>query len=141
MNIKQNASVGEESISMSAPNRDVSWTVLPKEFSFPYTPCLDTLNLLRFLTAPLPSSPYRQHTKNYTWVTKDLGSQYYGETKHKCRNVCTWSSGECNMWPLSRQEPLDTTPPPFMEIDDQGDLLANLMLHVFTYFWFEMTWK
>ena len=45
------------------------------------------------------------------------------------------------MWPLSRQEPLDTTPPPFMEIDDQGDLLANLMLHVFTYFWFEMTWE
>ena len=28
MNSKQNASVGEESISMSPPNRDVSWTVV-----------------------------------------------------------------------------------------------------------------
>ena len=111
MNIKQNASVGEESISMSPPKRNVSWTLLLKESHFPQAPCLVTLNLLRFLTAPLPSSAYRQNTKNYSWVTKALGSQYYGETKHTCRNVCTWSSGECSMWPVRRQEPLDTTPP------------------------------
>ena len=34
VNSKQKASVGEESISMSPPNRDVSWTVLPKESPF-----------------------------------------------------------------------------------------------------------
>ena len=38
--------------------------------------------LLRFLPHPLPSSPYRQRTKNNTWVTKTLGSQDCGETKH-----------------------------------------------------------
>jgi len=31
--------------------------------------------------------------------------------------------------------------PPLREIGQQEDLLANLMLHVFTYCWFEMTWK
>jgi len=36
---------------------------------------------------------------------------------------------------------LDATPPPLREIGQQEDLLANLMLHVFTYCWFEMTWK
>jgi hypothetical protein len=61
--------------------------------------------------------------------------------KQTCRNACIWSGGECNGWPVSRHEPLDTTPPPFREIGQQKDLVANLMLHVFTYCWFEMTWK
>ena len=26
-----------------------------------------------------------------------------------CRNACIWSSGECNGWPVSCHEPLDTT--------------------------------
>jgi len=90
------------------------------------------------LPHPLPSSPYRQHTKN-TRFTKPLFSQYYGKTKETCRNVCIWSSGECNGWPVSRHEPLDTTPSTFREIGQQEDLLANLMLHVSTYCWFEMT--
>ena len=30
---------------------------------------------------------------------------------------------------------------PLREIGQQEDLLANLMLYVFTYCWFEMTWK
>ena len=60
------------------------------------------------LPHPLPSSPYRQHTKN-TRFTKTLCSQYYGKTKETCRNVCIWSSGERNGWPVSRHEPLDTT--------------------------------
>ena len=46
----------------------------------------------------------------------------------------------CNSWSVG-QEPLDTTLLPFREIGQQEDLLANIMLHVFTYCWFEMTWK
>ena len=61
-----------------------------------------------YLTAPLPSSPYREHIKN-TWVTKTLCFQYCKKTKQTCRNACTWSSGEYNWWPVSRHEPLDTT--------------------------------
>jgi hypothetical protein len=83
------------------------------------------------------------HGAKNTRVTKTLCSQYYGKTKQKCKNTCIWSSGECNGWPVSRHEPLDTNPPPSppREIGQQGGLLANLMLHVFTYCWFEMTWK
>jgi hypothetical protein len=49
--------------------------------------------------------------------------------------------GKANGWPVSRHEPLHTTPPPSREIGQKGDILANLMLHVFIYCWFEMTWK
>ena len=69
--------------------------------------------------------------------TKNLYSQYYGKSKQTCRNV-KWG---CNGWPVSCHEPLDTMPPPFRETGQQGDLLTNLMLHVFTYSWFEITWK
>ena len=42
--------------------------------------------------------------------TKTLCSQYCWETTQTCRNAaCIWSSGECNGWPVSRHEPLDTT--------------------------------
>ena len=61
-----------------------------------------------YLTAPLPSSPYREHTKT-TWVTKTLCSQYCTKTKQTCRNACTLSSGECNWWPVSHHESLDNT--------------------------------
>jgi hypothetical protein len=61
-----------------------------------------------YLTAPLPSSPYTQHTKN-TPVTKNLCSQYSTKTKQTCRSACTWSSGDCNWWPVSRHESLDNT--------------------------------
>ena len=66
------------------------------------------LNPLHILPHPLPSSLYRGHTKN-TRVTKTLFFQYCKKTKQTCRNACTWSSGECNWWPVSRHEPLDTT--------------------------------
>ena len=59
------------------------------------------------LTAPLPSSPYREHTKN-TRLHNPL-FRYCKMTKQTCRNACSWSSGECNWWPVSRHEPLDTT--------------------------------
>ena len=72
---------------------------------------------------------------------KTLCSQYCGKTKQTCRNVNIWSSGECNEWQVSRHKPLDTTPPSFRETGQQGDLLANLMQHVFTYSWFETTWN
>jgi hypothetical protein len=62
------------------------------------------------LPHPLPSSPYREHTKN-TRFTKTLCFHYYGKTKQMCSNVCIWSSGECDGWPVNRHEPLDTTPP------------------------------
>ena len=65
------------------------------------------------LPHPVPSSPYRQHTKN-TKFTKTLCSQYCGKTKRTCRNVCIWSSGGYNGWPVSRHEPLDTTPCSFL---------------------------
>jgi len=61
-----------------------------------------------YLTAPLPLSPYREHTKN-TRVSETFCFQYCKKTKQTCRNACTWSSGECNWWPVSRHEPLDTT--------------------------------
>jgi len=64
-----------------------------------------------YLTAPLPSSPYRQHTK-ITRVTETFCFQYCKKTKQTCRNACTWSNGECNWWPVSHHEPLATTPPP-----------------------------
>ena len=60
------------------------------------------------LLHPLPSSPYRLHTKNARF-TKTLCSQYYGKSKQPCRNVCIWSSGEYNGWPVNCHEPLDTT--------------------------------
>jgi len=69
--------------------------------------CLVTLNLLHILPHPLPSSPYIHHTKN-TRVTKTICCRYCTKTKQTCRNACTWWSGECNWWPVSRHEPLDT---------------------------------
>ena len=56
----------------------------------------------------LSSSPYKWHTKN-TNVTDTLCSKYCGKMKQTCRNVCIWSSGECNGWLLSRHEPPDAT--------------------------------
>jgi len=48
----------------------------------PVTPahCPVTLQSATYLTAPLPSSSYRQHTKN-SRVTKTLCSQYRTKTK------------------------------------------------------------
>jgi len=46
-----------------------------------------------YFTAPLPSSPFRQHTKNNR-VTKTLCYQYCTKTKQTRRNACTWSSGD-----------------------------------------------
>ena len=43
------------------------------------------------------------------YIYKHICSQYYGKSKQPCRNVCIWSRGECNGWPVSRHEPLDTT--------------------------------
>ena len=63
-----------------------------------------------YLTAPLPSSPYREHTKNIRLHNPLF--RYCKKTKQTCRNACRWSSGECNWWPVSRHESLDTTPPP-----------------------------
>jgi hypothetical protein len=65
-----------------------------------------TIIYYNILSQPL-LSPYRQHTKN-TRFTKTLCSQYYGKTKQTYRNVCIWSSGVCNGWPVSRHQPLDT---------------------------------
>jgi len=82
--------------------------------SVEWIPCLSgckpsyTEICYNILPYPLPSSRYRQHTKNTTF-TKTLCSQYYGKSKQLCRNVCIWSSGECNGWPVSHHEPLDTT--------------------------------
>jgi len=60
-----------------------------------------------YLTASLPSFPYREHTKNTLGYTT-LCSRYCKTTKQTCRNAGSWSSGECNWWPVSRHEPLDT---------------------------------
>jgi hypothetical protein len=38
--------------------------------------------------------------------------------------------GECNGWSVSRNQPLDTTFPPFRETGQQGDLLADFALLV-----------
>ena len=58
-----------------------------------------------------------------------------------CRNICIWSSREGSGWPVSRHEHLDSTSLRFRDIGHQGDLLADLLLHVFTYYWFEMASK
>ena len=101
---------------------------------FSEAPCPVILKSTISYPTLLSSSPYRQHTKT-------LCSQYGVKTKQMCRNVCIWSSGECNGWQVSRHKPLDTKPLPFREIGQQEDLLANLMQHIFTYSWFEMTWN
>ena len=49
----------------------------------------------------VPLSSYSTAHKN-TGLTKPFCSQYYGKTKQTCRNVCVWSSGESNWWPVSR---------------------------------------
>ena len=64
-----------------------------------------------YLTAPLPSSPYREYTRT-TRVTETFCSHRCKNTKPTSRNARTWSSGECNWWPVSHHKPLDTTPPP-----------------------------
>jgi len=61
-----------------------------------------------YLTSPLPSSPYRQHTRT-THVTETFHSHRCKHTKPTSIKACTWSSGEYNWWPVSRREPLDTT--------------------------------
>ena len=66
-----------------------------------------TIIYYKILPHPLPSPPYRQHTKKPRF-TKTLCSQYYGKTKQTCRNVSIWSSGVCNGWPVSRHQPQDT---------------------------------
>jgi len=71
---------------------------------FSQAPCPVILNLLHILLHTLPSSPYRENTKN-TRVTKILCSQYCGKTKQTWRNVRIRSSWECNMWPVSHHDP------------------------------------
>jgi hypothetical protein len=66
------------------------------------------LNLLQYC---IPSSCRclltNQHTK-----TPELQNPLFPilcEDKQTCRNVCIWSNGECNGWPVRRHEPLDIT--------------------------------
>ena len=66
--------------------------------------CLVILNLLHVLTHPCRRLLIESTQKN-TRVTKTHCSQYCKKTKQTCRNVCTWSSGEYNWWPVSRHEP------------------------------------
>jgi len=82
-------------VSKNPPFSDAPSPVIPKSAKVPY-PTL------------LPSSSYRRHTKD-TMVTNTLCFQYCGKTKQRCRNVCIWSSGECNVWHVNRHELLDTT--------------------------------
>ena len=92
--------------------RYISYRTLPsytQSATYLTAPCPVTLQSATYLTAPLPSSPYREHTEN-TRVIETLCFQYCKKTKQMCRNACTWSSGECNWWPVSCYEPLDTTP-------------------------------
>jgi len=61
-----------------------------------------------YLTAPLLSSPYREHTRT-TRAAETFHSHCCKNIKPTSRNSCTWSSGACNWLPVSRHEPLDTT--------------------------------
>ena len=62
-----------------------------------------------YLTAPPAVLSLQREEKKNTRVTKPLGSQYCGKTKQTCRNVCKWSSGEANGWPMSHHEPQNIT--------------------------------
>jgi len=74
------------------------------------TPCTVTLNLQHILPHHCRRLLTDSTHKTLRYTT--LCSRYCKTTKQTCRNAGRWSSGECNWWPVSRYEPLDTTPPP-----------------------------
>ena len=82
----------------------------------------------------LSSSPYRRHKKNTPFPIL-----WEDETNvQECQHMVKWGVQRVASEPP--QAPRYYTSP-FREIGQQEDLLANLMQHVFTYSWFEMTWN